>query len=190
MMPAGQLVEATTHVHRDYVRTRSRETPFVRTVEEDASIRTLDAAYRAWAHARNLDARPGEHRFAGRFWGRNITFFTGLSGTAPIAAEVMIEAMLPIEHCTLIERQSSSDHDKTQERTLGLVLTIFGSAPGPYVRSVGVTPRGLRVRLEPLIPPADVDALLDVLLELVSSIASLAVPCSSHESITLPGPPQ
>ena len=185
MMPAIEATD-TDVVHREYTTWKTRDVAFQETC--DPSVRAVEAAYRAWAHARNLAARPGEHRFTGRFWGRGITFFTGLSGTKPIAAEVMIDALLPIELCTLIERDMSSG-EKTQQRTFGLVLTVFGSAPGRYIRSVGVTPRGLRVRLAPLVPPAEIDALLDVLLELVSSIACLAAPSGGSESITLPGPP-
>ena len=182
MTPATEVTD--TAIHRDYVTRKTREASFL----QYETVRAVDAAYRAWAHARNLEARPGEHRFTGRFWGRGITFFTGLSGTKPISAEIMIDAILPVEHCTLIERDMSSG-EKTMERTNGLVLTVFGSAAGHYIRSIGITPRGLRVRLEPLVPPAEIDALLDVLLELVSSIACLAEPKSSNESITIPGPP-
>ena len=184
MTPATEVTD--TAIHRDYLSAKVREASFIQ--NDEAGIRAMEAAYRAWAHARNLCARPGEHRFTGRFWGRGITFFTGLSGTKPISSEIMIDAILPVEHCTLIERHMSSG-EKTMERTNSLVLTVFGSAPGRYIRSIGITPRGLRVRLEPLVPPAEIDALLDVLLELVSSIASLAEPKSSHESITIPGPP-
>jgi hypothetical protein len=188
MTPA---IEATTEsaVHRDYVRVKSREGPFVRTAEHDATIRAIDAAYRAWAHARNLDAKPGEHRFTGRFWGRGITFFTGLSGTTPISAEIMIDALLPTEHCVLIQRDMATDQEKTQQRMFGLVLSVFASGPGRFIRSIGITPRGLRVRLEPLVPPADIDELLDVLVELVSSLACLRRSVGSSDSATMPTPP-
>ena len=186
MTPAGGIVEATENtIHRDYVRWKPRATPFVR-IEESECLRALDSAYRAWAHARNLEARPGAHRFTGRYWGRGIAFFTGLSGTKPICAEIMIDAVLPVRECVLVERGSASEEEKTQERTTGLVLPLFTSAAGHHVRSVGVTPRGLRVRLEPMIPPEDVDAVLDVLIELVSSIACLAAPRGSGESVTIP----
>lgn len=164
------VVESSSEsCHRDYVRLRSRRAPFLPRVGEEAAQRAMDLAYRAWAHSRGLSGAPGAHRFSGTVRGRRVAFASGLGGSTPNQVELAVEVDLPVAEPVLVSAAGSSAANAPSEEWLLCSAELFEAASSGALRSVGITPRGIRLRFAPLVGPDDLDATLDHLVAAVDA---------------------
>ena len=134
---------------------------------DEAEMAPMQLAYRAWATNHHLERTDGRgHVFAGLIAGRQITFTTGLAGSAPLSPELLVEVELPVTTPRLVRRLP---------RVEDSIATPLIEA-SKEVRAVGLTSKAVRVTFEKLAPSADLDLVLDVLDQEVRNLRAADVP--------------
>lgn len=126
---------------------------------DDREIEPIQLLYAAWArrhHLERTDARG--HVFAGIVAGREITFTTGLAGSAPLSPELLVDVDIPVDRPRLVRRGGDDP----------IAKPLLESSK--KVRAVGLTKHLVRLTFEKLTDPAELDRALDALDETVRNL--------------------
>jgi len=112
----------------------------------------LEARYARWASGIGLAASVTRgYRFEGHVGGRHVVFTTGLGGSAALSPELVVTVALDVVGPLLVTHR---DEAKGRvEETLAELLD-----EQELLRSVGVTPRLVRLTFEPGTEPDVIDA--------------------------------